>query len=157
MDDRTLLAVIIADEAGNQPHEGKVAVGKVIMNRTALHFMSDGTIPGTIYAHMQFSGLWCDFVDGHYTVVAHSLADAQARAAAKLVRYSDQSTLWADCLLAADQAMGAQPFTTGGPQFQKLTDRTVNYYAPGAVPTPPAWATPDKLDAVIFAHHFFHA
>jgi hypothetical protein len=155
MDDRTLLAVAIADEAGNQPHEGKVAVGKVIMNRTALKFRSDGTIPGTILAHMQFSGFWCDFVDGHYTVFAHSPADAMARATAKLVRYSDQPQLWADCLLAADQAMGHIVPPGAGPQFMKLTDKTVNYYAPDAC-SRPEWATPDNLDAVIFAHHFYH-
>ena len=156
MDARTILAVCIADEAGNQSHEGKVAIGHVVMNRTRLKYQSDGTVEGTVLHHMQFSGFWCDFVGGHYTVVAHTPADAAARADAKLKRYSASSVLWADCLLSADQAMGVKPFS-GGPEFAKLTAQTVNYYAPNAVPTPPAWATPDKLVCVIGAHHFFHA
>ena len=157
MDDRTLLAVCIADEAGDQPHEGKVAVGRVVMNRTRLQFESDGTIAGAILHHMQFSGFWCDFVDGRYTVVAHTLADAQTRAEQKLARYSTAPKLWLDCLLAADQAMGVAPFAVGGPEYEKITGQTVLYFAPDAVETPPVWATQDKLDAVIFRHRFYHA
>lgn len=157
MDDRTIMAVCIADEAGNQPHEGKIAVGRVVRNRASLHFFSDGTIAGTILHYMQFSGFWCEFVNGEYEVVAHSPADAEARAQTKLTHYSAQPGLWTDCLLAADQAMGAQPFTTGGPQYQKLTDRTVLYYNPAVVKKPPAWVQPSLLDAIIFAHDFYHA
>jgi hypothetical protein len=156
IDARTLLAVCIADEAANQPHEGKVAVGRVVMNRTRLKYESDGTVEGTVLRHMQFSGFWCDFEDGRYAVVAHTPSEAMARARAKLARYSSAPKLWRDCLLAADQAMGAAPFA-GGPEYAKITPLTVSYYAPSAVPIPPVWATPDKLDAVIAAHHFFHA
>ena len=34
----------IAGEAGNQPHEGKVAVGIVILNRAGLPYASLGTV-----------------------------------------------------------------------------------------------------------------
>lgn len=155
MDDRTLLAVCIADEAGNQPYEGKVAIGRVVLNRARLRFMSDGTIPGTILHPLQFSGFWFDFIDGHYTRVARTLADAATRAEVKRAHYSTQP-VWADCINAADASLHPVP-GWGGPEYRKLTDRTVNYYAPSAVLTPPAWARPDLLDAVIYAHHFYHA
>jgi hypothetical protein len=155
MDDRTLLAVCIADEARNQPHEGMVAVGRVVMNRMHLRFFSDATMAGTVLHYMQFSGFWCDMVAGKYTTVAHSPADAEARAEAKLARYSSEPG-WEDVLLAADQARGVEVFS-GGPEYQKINGNTVLYYNPAVVKAPPAWATPDKLDAVIYAHTFYHA
>jgi hypothetical protein len=155
MDDRTLLAVAIEDEAGNQPHEGKVAVGRVIMNRLHAKFFSDGTMAGTVLHYIQFSGFWCDFVGGKYQVVAHTPADAMARAQDKLARYS-AGPGWTDALLAADQSRGVQAFA-GGPQFQKLTDKTVLYLNPKVVHPLPAWASSANEDAVIFDHTFFHA
>ena len=42
-DDQTLLAAIIYCEAGNQPHDGKVGVGAVILNR-----VRSGSFPNSI-------------------------------------------------------------------------------------------------------------
>lgn len=53
-DDRYLLANLIYCEAGNQPYEGQVAVGAVVMNRVLSSVYPD-TIVGVIYQNKQFS------------------------------------------------------------------------------------------------------
>ncbi len=79
--DRDLLGALIYCEAGNQPYEGKVAVGAVVMNRLrSPHYPS--TLYGVIYASGQFSPAASGAVD---------------RAIAKGVP--------ASCLQAADEAL----------------------------------------------------
>ena len=157
MDAREVLAVCIVDEAANQAHAGRVAVGIVVMNRTRLKFQSDGSVLGTVLRKDQVSGFWFSMVAGKYTRVARTYPEALARLAEKYRRYSAQPALWADCLAAADQAqaiagIGFKP----GESYQGVTSRTVNYVNLAIVKRP-AWATPDKLDAKIGDHSFFHA
>lgn len=52
--DEMLLAALIQCEAANQPYEGQVAVGAVVMNRVKCEAYPD-TIVGVIYASGQFS------------------------------------------------------------------------------------------------------
>lgn len=52
--DEMLLAALIQCEAGNQPYEGQVAVGAVVMNRVKCPAYPN-TIVGVIYASGQFS------------------------------------------------------------------------------------------------------
>lgn len=52
--DLTLLAGLIQAEAGNQPYEGKLAVGSVVMNRVASNRFPN-TIAGVIYSPKQFT------------------------------------------------------------------------------------------------------
>lgn len=52
--DRYLLANIIYCEAGNQPYEGQVAVGAVVINRVKSAVFPD-TVVGVIYQNKQFS------------------------------------------------------------------------------------------------------
>ena len=52
--DRYLLANLIYCEAGNQPFEGQVAVGAVVMNRVMSSVFPD-TVVGVIYQNKQFS------------------------------------------------------------------------------------------------------
>lgn len=52
--DRYLLANIIYCEAGNQPYEGQVAVGAVVINRVLSSVFPD-TVVGVIYQKNQFS------------------------------------------------------------------------------------------------------
>lgn len=52
--DRYLLANIIYCEAGNQPYEGQLAVGAVVMNRV-MSSVFPGTVVGVIYQKGQFS------------------------------------------------------------------------------------------------------
>lgn len=53
-DDLTLLAALIQCEAGNQPYEGQVAVGAVVMNRV-LSLAYPNTIRDVIFASGQFT------------------------------------------------------------------------------------------------------
>lgn len=52
--DRYLLANLIYCEAGNQPYEGQVAVGAVVINRVLSSVYPD-TVVGVIYQNRQFS------------------------------------------------------------------------------------------------------
>jgi len=157
--DEELAATCIADEASNQPYEGKVAVGIVILNRMAKKFESDGTVPGTVEKYMQFSGFWDDFVAGRYQVVVHGEVQEQMRAEHLHQEFSKQP-IWNDCVRAwldAQAWAAGKPLSfTPGPQFHKLTKDTVLYYNP-RIAKQPAWATLEKLDAVIFQHDFYHA
>ena len=81
--DKELLAALIFCEAGNQPYEGQVAVGAVVMNRVRSGSYPD-TISDVIYQPGQFSPAmsgWLDSVlaSGGYTDSAmQAAADALA-------------------------------------------------------------------------------
>ncbi len=80
--DRYLLANLIYCEAGNQPYEGQLAVGAVVINRVLSSVYPD-TVVGVIYQSRQFAPVG----DGH---LALALAEDKATAA---------------CYKAADEAM----------------------------------------------------
>ena len=80
--DRYLLANLIYCEAGNQPYDGQVAVGSVVINRV-LSSVYPNTVSGVIYQYKQFAPV----LDGH---LALALAENRATAA---------------CYKAADEAM----------------------------------------------------
>ena len=88
-EDRYLLANLIYAEAGNQPYEGQVAVGAVVINRV-LSSVYPNTVSGVIYQRKQFAPV----LDGH---LALALAENRATAA---------------CYSAADEAMSG--FTNVG-------------------------------------------
>lgn len=81
--DQELLAAIIFCEAGNQPYEGQVAVGAVIMNRVRSGVYQN-SVPEVIYQSGQFGPAmtgWLDSVlaSGGYTDTAmQAAADAIA-------------------------------------------------------------------------------
>lgn len=84
--DRDLLACLIYCEAGNQPYEGKVAVGAVVINRMRSAAYPNSMV-GVIYANRQFSPV------------------ASGRLAARLAQGATDS-----CYSAADDAMnGSTP------------------------------------------------
>lgn len=80
-DDRYLLANLIYAEAGNQPYEGQLAVGAVVINRV-LSSVFPNTVSGVIYQHKQFAPV----LDGHL-----ALALAQNRATAACYRAADET------------------------------------------------------------------
>ncbi len=80
--DRYLLANLIYCEAGNQPYEGQLAVGAVVINRVLSSVYPDSVV-GVIYQNKQFAPVG----DGH---LALALAEDRATAA---------------CYKAADEAM----------------------------------------------------
>ena len=79
--DRYLLANLIYCEAGNQPYDGQVAVGSVVINRV-LSSVYPNTVSGVIYQNKQFSPVG----DGHL-----SLALAQNRATAACYKAADEA------------------------------------------------------------------
>lgn len=83
VDDLTLLAALIYCEAGNQPEEGKIAVGAVVMNRLNCGSYPD-TLRGVIGASGQFSPVASGFLAKVLSKnkVPPSCYDAAARAMA---------------------------------------------------------------------------
>lgn len=78
--DRYLLANLIYCEAGNQPYEGQVAVGAVVMNRVMSAVFPD-TVVGAIYQNKQFSPvgsgrLALALAEDHATEACYRAADA---------------------------------------------------------------------------------
>ena len=82
-EEKELLAALIFCEAGNQPYEGQVAVGAVVMNRVNSGQFPD-TITDVIYQSGQFTPAmtgWLDSVlasDGYTDSAMHAAADALA-------------------------------------------------------------------------------
>ena len=77
--DRYLLANLIYCEAGNQPYEGQVAVGAVVMNRVMSSVFPD-TVVGVIYQNKQFSPvasgrLALALAEDHATAACYRAAD----------------------------------------------------------------------------------
>ena len=159
MSDDQLAITCIADEAGNQPHEGKVAVGLVILNRLHMPYASDGTIVGTVLHKWAFSGFWARMENGHYTQTEFDLAGAEQQAQSLFDVFS-REPIWDACDLAWKDAQAhydGKPMSfTPGPAFAHLNPKTVLYYNPAACARP-AWAVPGKLAATIFQHVFYNA
>lgn len=155
LSDDDLAITCIADEAANQPHAGKVMVGCIILNRLKRSYSSDGTMIGTVLHRWAFSGFWAQMVHGKYTQTQFNLQQAEAEATRLHSQFSANTSLWSDCQLAWKDAraweVGSPMSFVPGPQFSKLDEHAVLYYNPAVVPTPPAWATHDKLEAIIYA------
>lgn len=79
--DRYLLANLIYCEAGNQPYEGQVAVGAVVINRV-LSSVYPNTVSSVIYQYKQFAPV----LDGHL-----SLALAANKATASCYKAADEA------------------------------------------------------------------
>lgn len=80
-EDRYLLANLIYAEAGNQPYEGQVAVGAVVINRV-LSSVFPNTVSGVIYQYNQFAPV----LDGHL-----ALALAENRATSSCYKAADEA------------------------------------------------------------------
>jgi hypothetical protein len=124
----------------------------------AKHYASDGTVTGTVLAPNQFSGFWFEMINGRYTRICSTLAEAEVQAV-KLFQRFVNTQVWPDAEVAIADARAweaGQPMSfTPGPAFAGLTKNTLLYLNPKISHT--AWATPDKQDAVIFDHTFYHA
>lgn len=55
--DEVLGTICVWQEAQGEPFEGKCAVAEVIRRRTRRKYQSDGTVSGTIFRALQFSGM----------------------------------------------------------------------------------------------------
>lgn len=99
VDDDVLLAALIQCEAGNQPYEGQLAVGAVVMNRVRSGGYPN-TINGVIYASGQFPP---------------ALSGKVARVAQKGVKDS--------CLQAARAAIAGETSVGGATRFRRNNGR----------------------------------
>jgi len=152
MTDQDLLTLCAFEEANGEIDDGIAAVVYVILERMRLKFQSDGTIPGTVLRHNQFSWVEWAMVDGRYTRVATTPDQISARVESLLATAKSYTKAWARCCGIVEQV---QDGVYAGPLFAKLEPGTVNYLNPAISHT--AWATPDKLVCAIGHHNFYRA
>jgi N-acetylmuramoyl-L-alanine amidase len=128
--DTAWAVMTIWQEARGESAAGKLAVARVIRNRMARHYFSDGTVTGTVLYPYQFSG-W------------NSKEPNRLKAAVLDATALDVEA----CREAWDRSATDDAGIRGA----------VLYYAPLVVTETPAWAVPEKQVAVIGRHVFFTA
>lgn len=97
VDDVTLLAALIQCEAGNEPYEGQLAVGAVVMNR-----VKSGRYPSSIYEVIYQSG---QFPPARSGSVANKIANG----------------VKASCIQAAQEAINGMDNTGGAMGFRRAS------------------------------------
>jgi N-acetylmuramoyl-L-alanine amidase len=121
-----LAAMVIRDEAGGEPYEGKVAVAEVVLRRTRSKFQSDGTVTGTLLWPYAFSGL--------NTTAPHRTA---------LFKVDDEDNTLLECLQAWETAKAGSDLSQGAD----------SYFNPALAQ--PKWAATATHTVDIGAHSFF--
>lgn len=96
-DDVTLLAALIQCEAGNEPYEGQLAVGAVVMNR-----LKSGRYPGSVYEVIYQPG---QFPPAGRGSVANKIANG----------------VKASCIQAAQEAINGMDNTGGAVSFRRAS------------------------------------
>lgn len=109
--DRYLLANLIYCEAGNQPFQGQVAVGAVVMNRVMSSVFPD-TVTGVIYQRKQFSP-----VGSGRLALALSRDDATAACYAAADAAMQGQTTVGNCLFFRTPIEGLTGIQIGGHIF----------------------------------------
>ncbi len=97
VDDVTLLAALIQCEAGNEPYEGQLAVGAVVMNR-----VRSGRYPGSIYEVIYQAGQFPPAGKGY---VANKISNG----------------VKSSCLQAAQEAINGMDNTGGAMSFRRAS------------------------------------
>lgn len=156
MTDADPFALCVFTEAAGEQFEGKVAVARVIHNRMAQRYESDGTIAGTVLKYDQFSMFYFDFVNGKYQRVCSTASQAAVRAIALRDHAQTSPGAWHDCGRALIYADPAHEFV-GGPQWRKLAAEPRALMYCNLAISKPAWATPAAHIATIYHHDFFRA
>lgn len=140
------------EEAAGEPDDGVAAIVRVIRNRMALRYASDGTAAGTVFRHDQFSWTSWAMRNGHYTEVAKTPEEVTARAQDLLQRDEAMRSAWAR---VADIGARVRAGTYSGADYDRLTDDVVLYLNPRL--SRAVWATPDKHVCDIGRHSFYRA
>lgn len=109
--DRYLLANLIYCEAGNQPYEGQVAVGAVVINRVLSSRYPD-TVTGVIYQYKQFSPV----LDGHLALALASNRATDACYSAADAAMSGSTTV-GSCLYFRTKIDGLEGIQIGSHVF----------------------------------------
>lgn len=152
-DDAKWLTLCVYEEARGEPQDGKAAVARVVLDRTRRKppYASDGSIGGTIFWPNQFSWTSWDMIGGHYTKVAHTTQEVEARAATLCAKAKADSLVWAACEdIARDVLEGTY---AGGSAYQLLGPDALLYV--NLAVSRPTWADPAKMICRIGAHSFF--
>ena len=155
MTDADLYALCIWTEARGQPYEGQVAVARVIANRMAKGYFSDGTVSGTVLRYDQFSAFYFAMVNGRYTRIASDAAGAPAVAEELLTEALADHT-WASCEQAVIDGQIGSNFAWG-PQGRKINANPMTLLYCNPAISQPDWAIPAKEVAVIYDHTFYEA
>lgn len=127
--DDALAIATIWQEARGESYRGKLAVARVIRNRMARRYHSDGTAAGTVLAPYQFSG-W-------------NTRDPNRLPS---IRLDDEDPVVKDCVLAWQESQEVDPVHSA-----------LLYYNPKVTPAAPTWAAPQYAREVsrIGDHVFF--
>lgn len=164
MNDTELLALNVYREAAGEIDEGKAAVARIVKNRMAAKFFSDGTIRGTVLAKDQFSWAYFAFVDkvaGNiapgkhiqvYSRIARTLPEAEAVAEDLLKRVVPG--VFRHCSEIAQAVMSGTYYT---PLYAKLGNDAVSYLNPRILTKLPTWATTSRFVVRIGHHDFYRA
>jgi spore germination cell wall hydrolase CwlJ-like protein len=152
MIDADALALCAFEEANLEPDEGMAAVCRVVLNRAALPYQSDGTIQGAIFHPAAFSWTQYDMEAGHYVKVAFNSQDIAERAATLLQRARAYNRAWARCRDISSRVVAG---AFAGALYDKITSETVLYVNEAI--SRPAWAVPSKRVVQIGRHTFFTA
>jgi hypothetical protein len=164
MTEQELLALNVYEEARGEIPDGQAAIARIVKNRMALRYTSDGTIFGTVLAKDQFSWAWFGFETHHsgtathplnvksYERIAHTLTEAEG-VAQDMLDLAPADLLVA-CGIIAQEVMNG---TFSGQFYDYLTDDAVLYLNPRILTKLPVWAIPDKLVCSIGHHDFYRA
>lgn len=152
MTDAEALALNGFQEANIDPDDGLAAVVRVTLNRTRLRYESDGSIQSTVFWPNAFSWTQWEMEKGHYTKVAWTEAETQARAAKLLAEAKDAAGAWARACRIAEAVHAG---TYRGPDYDKLTDATVLYLNPAI--SRAFWATSRNFVCRIGRQDFYRA
>lgn len=153
MTDADLLTLCAYREASIEPDDGLAAVVRVVLNRMARKYQSDGTMAGTVFGGNGCAFSWAafDFVNGRYQRVASGLDQIEARAEHLLTICERYPAAWG----RAQRITGAVQDGSyrGGFSYGKLTPETVLYLNPQLSHTD--WATPENFVVQIGRHAFY--
>jgi hypothetical protein len=155
MTDQDLLALCVWTEARGEPLEGKVAVARVVWNRMAEHYESNGTVPGTVLKYDQFSAFYFTMVGHTYTRI-HSTPAGAMQEALRLLPVAQESAVWEDCLAAVESGKRGSSFAWGpAGRLLDAEPRTLLYCNRDV--SDPVWATEEAHVCDIYHHSFYKA
>jgi spore germination cell wall hydrolase CwlJ-like protein len=133
--DEAIAATTIANEAGNQPDAGMLAVAETIRNRTERRYASDGTVAETVLRKKQFS-CW-----NHTTPWRH-----------RLLTIDTLSPVYVSALAAWRKAIIEKTDTVKGAVLYHTVRRPE-----GETVWPPSWASAETVKHVAtIADHMFY-
>lgn len=125
--------ITIMQEAQGEPYSTKLGVAEVILRRTKLKYMSDGTVAGTCLWPMQFSG-WNAHDD-----------TPQYKERIECAKVMEDDPVVMDCIKAWKEAEAGSNTTNGA----------VLYYNPKVIKVAPPWVA-KCIQVTIIDDHLYY-